>query len=123
MKRKIGIKVELATTVSPFDSIGASSVIYRSASKFFNAGEKVQKIRKLMSTSTYDAEIAKYIPGTLDLVFHGMLEDIYTKEQPAHISYKDIKNLDFQIILTNNYYRNPNNMQICFLMKIKQKFY
>ena len=50
-----------------------------------------------------------------------MLEDIGTKEKPAHISYKDMENLDFQIMLTNNYYTNPNSMHICFPMKIKQK--
>ena len=49
-----------------------------------------------------------------------MLEDIDIKEQPAHISYKDVENLDFQVMLTNNYYTNPNSMPICFPMKIKQ---
>ena len=121
MQRKIGTEAELGATVSPFDSIAASSAIDRSASNYLNAGEKVQKIRKLISTGTYDADIAKYIPGTLDLIYQGMLEDIGTKEQPAHISYKDMENLDFQIMLTNNYYTNPNSMHICFPMKIKQK--
>ena len=32
-----------------------------------------------------------------------------------------MENLDFQIILTNNYYTYPNSMHICFPMKIKQK--
>ena len=32
-----------------------------------------------------------------------------------------MKNLDFQTILTNNYYTNPNSMHIYFPMKIKQK--
>ena len=50
-----------------------------------------------------------------------MLEDIDTKEQPAHSSYRNMENLDFQIMLTNNYYTNPNSMHICFPMKIKQK--
>ena len=50
-----------------------------------------------------------------------MLEDIDTKEQPAHSSYRDMENIDFQIMLTNNYYTNPNSMHICFPMKIKQK--
>ena len=50
-----------------------------------------------------------------------MLEDIDTKEQPAHSSYRDMENLDFQIMLANNYYTNPNGMHICFPMKIKQK--
>ena len=58
----------------------------------------------------------------LDVVYHGMMEDIYTKEQPGHGKVtEDMKNLDFQIMLTINYYTNPNSMHICFPMKIKQK--
>ena len=72
-------------------------------SNFLNASEKVQKIKKkLTKTGEYDADIAKYMPGTLELVYQGMLENIDTKEQPAHISYKDIENLEFQILRTNN---------------------
>ena len=55
----------------------------------------------------------------LDLVYQGMLEDIDTKKQTAYISYKDMENLDFQIMLANNYYTNPNSIHICFPMKIK----
>ena len=47
-----------------------------------------------------------------------MLEDFDTKYQPAHISYKDMENLEFQILLTNNYYTNPNSIHICFPIKI-----
>ena len=49
-----------------------------------------------------------------------MLEDIDTKERRAHISYNVMENLDFQIILIDNYYKNPNNMHICFLIKIEK---
>ena len=45
-------------------------------------------------------------------IFQGMLDDIDTKEQPAHMSYKKMENLDFQIMLTNNYDTNPNSMYI-----------
>ena len=120
MQRKIGTEMNLAKTVSPFDSIGFSPAIDRTASNFLNASEKVQKIRKLTKTGVYDADIAKYIPGMLELVYQGLLEDIDTKEQPAHILYKDMENLGFQILLNNNYYTNPNRIHICFLMKIKK---
>ena len=43
MQRKIGTEVELGATVLTFDSIGASSAIDRSVSKYLNVGEKVQK--------------------------------------------------------------------------------
>ena len=49
-----------------------------------------------------------------------MIEEINTKEQPAHISYKDMENLEFQIMLTSSYYTNPNSMHICFAIKIKK---
>ena len=48
------------------------------------------------------------------------LEDIDTKEQPAHILYKHMENLEFQMLLTNKYYTIPNNIHICFPTKIKK---
>ena len=50
MQRKIGTEIELGKTVSPFDSIGASSTIGRIASNYFDAGDKLRKIRKLIET-------------------------------------------------------------------------
>ena len=88
----------------------------RTASNYLNVDEKVRKIRKirkirkLKEVGTYGADIVRYIPETLELVFQGMLEDIDTKEQPGHLSYRGIENLDFQILLTDNYYTNPNSM-------------
>ena len=91
MQRKIGTETNLGKTVSPLDSIVSSSAIDRTASDFLNTTEKVQKICKLIQTEEYDTDIVKYIPGRLELVYQGMLEDIDTKEQPAHISYKDME--------------------------------
>ena len=56
----------------------------------------------------------------LKLVFQGMLEDIDTKEKAANASYKDMEELDCQILLPNNYYINPSSIHICFPMKIKK---
>ena len=78
MQRKIGTEIELGKTVSPFDSTGALSAIYRTVFNYLNAGEKVQKLGKLIDCS-YDAGIARYIPRTLELVFQGMLEDRYKR--------------------------------------------
>ena len=69
----------------------------------------------------YDEDLAKYIPGLMDLAIQGMLDDIDTREKVAHPSYKDKKQLDFQILLTENYYVNPANIHICFPIKIKKK--
>ena len=118
MQRKIGTEINLGKIASSFDGIGSFSAIDRTTSSFLNASEKVEKIKRLIKTGEYDADIAKFIPGTLEFVYQGILEDIDTKEQPEHISYKDMENLEFLILLTSNYYTNSNSIHICFLMKI-----
>ena len=57
----------------------------------------------------------------MDLAIQGMLDDIDTREKVAHPSYKDKEQLDFQILLTENYYVNPSNIHICFPIKIKKQ--
>ena len=56
-----------------------------------------------------------------DLAIQGMLDDTDTREKVASPSYKDKEELDFQILLTDNYYVNPSNIRICFPIKIKKK--
>ena len=120
MQRRICNEVQLGSTVSPFDASGQSSSIDRFASNFLNESEKVQKIKRLINIGEYDANLAKYIRGMLELVFQGIIENINTKEQVARMSYKDMETLEFQIMLTNNHYTNPNSMHICFSIKIKK---
>ena len=118
MQRKIETVIQLGKTVSPFDSVDASLAVDRTASNYTDAGDKVRKIQKLIKIGAYDADIVQYIPRTLHLDFQGMLESIDSQEQPAHSSYRDIENLDFQLLLTNNYYTNYNSIHLCFPMKI-----
>ena len=80
MQRRIGAEVQLGSTISPFGVTGQSLSIDRSASNFFNASEKVQKIKRLINTGEYDADLARYIPGMLVLVFQQIIENIDTKE-------------------------------------------
>ena len=84
MQRKIGTEINLGKTVSPFDSISSSSapfLLFKTVLNFLNAREKVQKIKKLIKTGEYDADTAKYLPRTLELIYQGMLEDIDRKVQ------------------------------------------
>ena len=53
-------------------------------------------------------------------MFEGMIDKLNTLEQPAHLSYDDKENLDFQILLTQNHYTNFNSFHICFPIKIKK---
>ena len=82
--------------------------------------KKKQEIKKLVNAREYDTNLTKYISRMLNLVFQGMTENINTKEQVSHISYKDMENLEFQIMFRNNYYTNSNSMHICFSNKNKK---
>ena len=119
MQREIGDEVRLGSTVSPFDNIGLSSSIDRTGSNYGDAKNK-KKNKRTNSTGNYDVNITRYIPGTLDMVFQGMLENIDTKKKVAHSFYKDMEQLDFQITLSNNYYVNSNSIHLCFPMKMKK---
>ena len=82
--------MHLGRTFSPFDSIGKSVEIDKTASDFDGvANESVKKIKRLIFSGEYDTDIALYIPGTLQLMFQRMLDRIIPIEQPAHISHKD----------------------------------
>ena len=119
MQREITNRNTLADTLNPINDARRSTAIDRTTSNYNDVKEKVQKIRDLINMGKYDADLAKYIHGLLDLEIQGMLDDIETREKVA--SYKDKEQLDFQILLTDNYYINPSNIHICFPIKIKKK--
>ena len=121
MQRDISNRNTLGDKLNPIDDARRSTAIDRITSNYNDVKEKVQKIRDLINIGKYDADLAKYIPGLMDLVIQGMLDDIDTREKVAHPSCKDKEQLHFQIILTENYNVNPTNIDICFPIKIKKK--
>ena len=121
MQREISDIIFLGEILNLIDDAQASTVIDRTASNYNDAKEKVQKIRDLLGTGKYDENLAKCIPGLLELAFQGMIENIDTKENAAHSFYKYMEQLDFQILLTEDHYINPNGIHICFPIKIEKK--
>ena len=69
MQREIGDEVKIGDSVTPFKSVRKSLAIDEAASDFDNANLKVKKMGRLIERGIYDADIARYIPGTLDRVF------------------------------------------------------
>lgn len=70
MQREINNEVHLRQTGTPFEIIGKSSAIDKTASNFDSINKKVKKI------GVYDADIVLYIPGTIALIFQGMLQKV-----------------------------------------------
>ena len=81
----------------------------------------MKKLKRLIDTGKYDANIARYIPGTLELAYQGRLDDIKTMEQVANPSYKDLETFDFQLLLDKNLYTNLNSVHFFFPIKLKKK--
>ena len=117
MERQINDNIHLGNTV---ESVGKSSAINGTTSDFDNANQKVKKKKRLIDKGQYDVDIARYILGTLNLVFQGMLDKVTAIEQPAHLSYKDKETLDFQLLLDKNQYTNLNSLYICFPTRFRK---
>ena len=79
MQRFISDKNTLGDTLNPYNDARRSIAIDRTTSNHNDAKEKVQKIRDLINMGKYDTDLAKYIPGLLDLAIQGMLDDIDTR--------------------------------------------
>ena len=120
MQRKITDDVKIGDSVTPFQSVEKSPAVDKTASDFDNAKLKVKKVRRLTERGIYNADVVRYIPGTLDLVFQGMIEKIMTTEQLADTTYSVKEVLDFELILDNNYYTNLKSLHPCFLVRFKR---
>ena len=59
MQREISNRVFLGDTISPLNNLGFSSAIDRTASNYDDTGENVKKLRELVQTGKYDADIAR----------------------------------------------------------------
>ena len=77
-------------------------------------------MKRLIDTGEYDANITRYIPGTLELAYQRMFDDIKTIEKVAHPSYKDLETFDFQLLLDKNPYTNLNVVHFVFPIKFKK---
>ena len=121
MQREIGVQVDIGKNVSAFESIGHVPSVDKTASDFEKADTKVKKLKRLIDTDEYDTNIARYIPGTLELAYQGILDNIKTIEQVAHPSYKDLETFDFQLLFDKNLYTNLNSVPFVFPIKLKKK--
>ena len=118
MQWEISDDVKIGSSVMPFQSAGKSPAIDKTASDFSNANLKVKKIRRLIEWGYL--QCGHCIPGTLDLVFQGMIEKIMTIKQPVNTTYSNKEILGFELILDNNYYTNLNSLHLCFPIRFRK---
>ena len=87
MQTDISNRNTLGDMHNPIDDARRSTAIDRTTSNYDHAKEKVPKLRDLIRMGKYNADLAKYIPGLLDLTIQDMLDDIDTREKTVHLSY------------------------------------
>ena len=123
MPWEINNKVHLGQTVTPFESISKLFAINNSVGHWQCKKKKLKKQKNILKTGVSDADMARYIPEMLDLIFQGMIQKIFTIEQSAHLSYKDTrikKTLDFELIQNKIYYINMKSVQVYFTLRFKK---
>lgn len=76
--------------------------------------------KKVKKIGVYNADIVRYIPGTLALIFQEMLQKVWTIEQPAHPSHNNKQVLYFVLIVDKNYNTNLKNVHVCFLIRFRK---
>ena len=76
MQHEIGTQVDIGKNVSVFESVRYIPSIDKTASDFEEADTIVKKLKRLIDAGEYDSNIARYIPGTLELAYQGMLDNI-----------------------------------------------
>ena len=103
-----------------FESVENVPSVDKTASDFDTAREKVKKLKRLVDRGEYDADVARYIPGMLELAFQGMLDDIELVEQVVHPSYKDKETFDFQLLFDKNLYADLNSFHFVFTLRIRK---
>ena len=81
-------------------------------SDFDDAKIKVSKIKRFIKSGEYNADIARCIPGTLDLVFQGMLQKITIIGQPGTLPTKSKK--PWTLMLDKNYYTKLKKSEYLF---------
>ena len=67
MQREIRTQVDIGKNVSTFESVGDVPSIDKTASDFEKADTKVKTLKQLIDTGEYDANIARYVPGIIEL--------------------------------------------------------
>ena len=88
MQKDTDDDVHIGQSVTSFQSVDKSAAIDKTCSNFDNANLNLKENRRFMERGRYEADIACYIPETLDLVFQGMIENIKTTEQPSDTTYQ-----------------------------------
>ena len=83
MQREICDENTLGDTLNLINDARHSTAIDRTTSDYNDAKEKVQKIRDLINMGKYDADLANYIPGLMDLAIQGMFDDIRYKRKSS----------------------------------------
>ena len=88
-KNEIDNQAHLENSFITFET----SAINKTTSDFDNPSQKVRKIIKwLKKTVEYDANVTRYIPGTTDLSFQGMVQKILSIKQSAQPFYNRSRN-------------------------------
>ena len=106
-------RVHLGENLNPLkDAQGVESIDF--SADIDNLIEKLDKLSVLYDTGKMDADVIKYIPGMSKVSYQGQIDFIDTKRTYAASTYTDMLQLEFNLEVVANHYKNFSNMVVCF---------
>ena len=84
------------------------------SAKFDNLYARMDNFSKLINDGQMSADLVRYLPGLVRAAYQGQIKSIETKRKYVDNIYKDLKVIEFPIVLTKSHYTNFQNMQLCF---------
>ena len=106
MQRQMPINAPSLMTNLLKNAAKVESIDY--SAKFDNLYARMDNFWKLLN------DLIRYLPGLVKAAYQGQIKSIETKRKYVDDTYKDLKVIEFPIVLTKSHYTNFQNMQLCF---------
>ena len=119
MQRQMPINAPSLMTNLLKNAAKVESIDY--SAKFDNLYARMDNFSKLINDGQMSADLVRYLPGLVRAAYQGQIKSIETKRKYVDNIYKDLKVIEFPIVLTKSHYTNFQNMHLCFLLKFKSK--
>ena len=83
--------------------------------------DKLDKITTLYDSGRMDKDVMRYIPGMVPINYQGQIDFIDTKRTYAASTYSDMQQLEFNLEVVNNHYKNFSTMVLCLPIAFRKK--
>ena len=119
MQRQMTINAPSLMTNLLKDAAKVESIDY--SAEFDNLYTRMENFWKLYNYGQMSADLVRYLTGLVKTAHQVQIKSIETTRKYTNDTYKDLKVIEFPVVLTKNHYSNFQNIHLCFSLKFKSK--